>query len=394
MLEDVGASLAVEVPIREDVRPSVSHTTGVVTNGKAARTADVAPTGSSVHAARGGAEVLPSTTTFSPLPPPHSSPTTTTTEADLSDVDTSSRIYGGEEAPKVVLDKIKLYLEDIILGDSEELFLDVDGDGEVCIDERGGHAASEVDGGGGGRSRTSSFGTGTEGDTEVERSRGASSIGWDDVDKDSAAGGGTKKKRRRKKKTRGKSDKPGIEVVPPVSISPVGGGTLVVAGGTTTNTQEDKEKREKLDAWLSKGAHLSRHQALHTTLLLDAAEVGHVEATRVLLDKPGVRVLKEKNVGETALHLAVRQAHGAVVDLLLARPEIQVNRGDISPLYIAAANGHLDIVNKLLAHPQIDVSQARCDGASPLLIASENGHVDVVTSLLKAGLPKNKVGEG
>ena len=49
------------------------------------------------------------------------------------------------------------------------------------------------------------------------------------------------------------------------------------------------------------------------------------------------------------------------------------------PLYIAAQNGHIDVVNALLAKKDIDINKATFDGVTPLYIAAENGHIDIIT---------------
>ena len=82
----------------------------------------------------------------------------------------------------------------------------------------------------------------------------------------------------------------------------------------------DQDKIDRLNEWLAKGAHLSRQKARTTTMLFDAASVGHVEATRQLLEKPGIRILKDVEMGGsvakyTALHVAAMRgrAHFNVI---------------------------------------------------------------------------------
>ncbi len=68
----------------------------------------------------------------------------------------------------------------------------------------------------------------------------------------------------------------------------------------------------RLDCF-AKGAHLSRHQARNTDLLLDAAEVGFLEATKLLLDKPGVRVLQERLIPMSDGECVPVVAHAALL---------------------------------------------------------------------------------
>jgi hypothetical protein len=89
----------------------------------------------------------------------------------------------------------------------------------------------------------------------------------------------------------------------------------------TTLTPEEllaqQAARDRVHEWITKGQHLTKHQAKNTTLLLDASMVGHTEAARVLLEK-GVRVLIEREFGfgrvkYTALHHAAAGGHTDVV---------------------------------------------------------------------------------
>lgn len=87
---------------------------------------------------------------------------------------------------------------------------------------------------------------------------------------------------------------------------------------------------------------------------------------------------KEDALEKTALHIAVEKENIKLVQLLLERPEIDVNilfkethkyectesKDEIDPfdyiqktaLYIAVQNGNEEIINLLLANPKIDVN--------------------------------------
>jgi ankyrin repeat protein len=159
-----------------------------------------------------------------------------------------------------------------------------------------------------------------------------------------------------------------------------------------------QEKIDRLDAWLAKGKHLSRHHARNSTLLLDAAEVGHVTAALALLEKPGIRILKEIDAPPldavaaaaggkyTALHFAALYGHVEIVDILLARPETQIDRriGGIvdgrTPLSLSSARGHAKVVKSLLA-AGADQNKPDHDWITPLFISSLHGHAEVVNLL-------------
>ncbi len=69
-----------------------------------------------------------------------------------------------------------------------------------------------------------------------------------------------------------------------------------------------------------------------------AAHIGHLKAAKILVCKPGTRVLMETVYARdyesgvieatlTALHLACIYGHLDVLKVLLTMPQIQINRG-------------------------------------------------------------------
>jgi hypothetical protein len=98
--------------------------------------------------------------------------------------------------------------------------------------------------------------------------------------------------------------------------------------------------------------------------------------------------------GRTALHVASEKGHADVVRLLLARQEIEVNKGDPAgntALHIASTfasqenasqENHVEVVRLLLAHPGVDVNKTTTSGGSALMAAALNGNVGIVRLLL------------
>ncbi len=71
----------------------------------------------------------------------------------------------------------------------------------------------------------------------------------------------------------------------------------------------------------------------------------------------------------------------------VARKPATIQSHSATPLLVAAAGGHAQIVEMLLARPDVDVnatSAARRGGATALYMASQNGHAGVVSLLLHA----------
>jgi ankyrin repeat protein len=212
--------------------------------------------------------------------------------------------------------------------------------------------------------------------------------GSDDEHPLSTAAGKKKKKKKNKKKKKANISSP-VEKI----------------------SQEDLEIIARLDRWLSTGAPLTRKAALRSDFLIRAAQVGHVEAVKVLLGKPGIRVLLELPVGPkrqstSALHMAAIRGHSDVVRLLLAKPGIQINRQTATPtsylfdkktrqttplactaLVLASTTGKSEVV-KLLLEAGADTEVRSAGFETSLYIASHEGHSEVVKALLDAGADK------
>jgi len=122
------------------------------------------------------------------------------------------------------------------------------------------------------------------------------------------------------------------------------------------------------------------------TPLYIAAQNGHTEVVKLLLAIPDIDVNKGRiDVGATPLFTAAQNGHTEVVKFLLARSDIDVNEAitdGTTPLFMGSQNGHTEIVKLLLARPEIDVNKSISSGATPLYIAAQNGHTEVVKLLL------------
>jgi ankyrin repeat protein len=153
----------------------------------------------------------------------------------------------------------------------------------------------------------------------------------------------------------------------------------------------------RLDKWLSQGAHLSKKQARQSKLLLRAATVGHTNAARTLLVNPHVRTLKEGTYSGwfsetetalgTALHMAARYGHSAIVELLVARADAQINQrdsGSSTPLLLASSFGHNKIV-EILVLAGADTEARHHGGATSLFVAAQMGYLNIVRFLVEAG---------
>ena len=140
-------------------------------------------------------------------------------------------------------------------------------------------------------------------------------------------------------------------------------------------------------SWNWRHPRLGEH-ALHT-----AAEQGHGEAVRVLLEA-GAWTHADDSDGNLALHKAAHNNHVEVVARLLHADQHLQQRDQCSvnwknhfgwtALHAAAARGNVDVVGQLLefgADP--NVKNNSCNTA--LHEAAQNGHTDVCNMLVHAG---------
>jgi ankyrin repeat protein len=126
------------------------------------------------------------------------------------------------------------------------------------------------------------------------------------------------------------------------------------------------------------------------TALMWAADKGHTEIARLLLDAGADPNIKEKN-DLTALMFAASRGNAEIVRLLLkagANPNIKDNDG-FTALIFAACIGNAEMVKALLnAHSDLNV-QIKKTGMTALMKAADKGHVEVVRLLLDAGAHHN-----
>ena len=121
------------------------------------------------------------------------------------------------------------------------------------------------------------------------------------------------------------------------------------------------------------------------------ASADDVDIVRRLLAAPGIDINAKDKDGNTALIVAVKRVHTAIVDLLLAAPgiDIDVNAEGSQPvdwtaLTWAASEGNTAVVDLLLA-AGADVDAKTNNGATALIWAAVGGHAAMVRQLLAAG---------
>ena len=129
----------------------------------------------------------------------------------------------------------------------------------------------------------------------------------------------------------------------------------------------------------------------YTTVLSTAAQSGHLEVARLLLDAGADKDAANNRTGQTALMVATDWDRLEVVRLLLdagADKDAANNRTGATALMIAT---DLEVVRLLLDAGANKDAANQMTGATALMSAAEGGHVKVVRLLLEAGADRDAV---
>ncbi|MCP4747668.1 MAG: ankyrin repeat domain-containing protein [Desulfobacteraceae bacterium] len=127
-------------------------------------------------------------------------------------------------------------------------------------------------------------------------------------------------------------------------------------------------------------------KSVETSTLIEAAEHGNAKVLNLILSRPEIDVNKAiAKDGQPPLCWAAENGHIEIVKLLLSHPEIDVNKTDkynLTALWWATWNGRTDIAKLLLSHPDIDVNKADNYDETVLYEAARTGRIEIVKELL------------
>jgi ankyrin repeat protein len=119
-----------------------------------------------------------------------------------------------------------------------------------------------------------------------------------------------------------------------------------------------------------------------------AAEKGHKDMVKLLLEDGRVRVDSRDKNDRTPLHYACRWGSRESVEILTgfgADPGTADNRDRRTPLELAVKHGHEPVVEYLLDLCKVQVNSRNSSGETLLTIAARRGHAQIIKLLLRYG---------
>ncbi|KAL2844495.1 ankyrin repeat-containing domain protein [Aspergillus pseudoustus] len=166
-----------------------------------------------------------------------------------------------------------------------------------------------------------------------------------------------------------------------------------INGTTPLTLAAMRGNRGIVETLLKAGAAINSVDNGGRTPLLRAMTWDRLEITQLLLEQKGIDINLGHERWSYLTPLIFAAAVGSVdeVNLLLAKPEIEVNKPCSNPtegttaLIYAALRGQANAVTALLAHPDIDVDSTDSNGTTALTYACERGYHTIAEDLLDKG---------
>ena len=164
--------------------------------------------------------------------------------------------------------------------------------------------------------------------------------------------------------------------------------STALSGCTSIHTAAREGNLKEVRRQLAWGVNANkRHFFTRDTLLIEAADNGHMDVVKLLIEN-GADVNLKGEAWYGPLHAAAAKGHIEVVKILLE------NGADVNifhqnkPLHYTAMNGHIEVARILLAHGA-DINAKGTDEAAPLHTAVSNNRLAMLKWLLSQGANVN-----
>ncbi|GAB5356204.1 hypothetical protein AAMO2058_000270800 [Amorphochlora amoebiformis] len=138
---------------------------------------------------------------------------------------------------------------------------------------------------------------------------------------------------------------------------------------------------------IKSGARVERTDRFGRTALMHAANRGHMELVRVLVEEFGAKVRAKDNQCRNAVMDAAMEGHADIIRLLAQRFGANVhssNKYGATALTYGAHEGRLEVVRTLVEDCQASINTRDINGDTPLIVAARWGHPETVQYLLEA----------
>ena len=167
---------------------------------------------------------------------------------------------------------------------------------------------------------------------------------------------------------------------------------------TALQYARDKTYTNIVDAFQSRGPLIleNGHTCCSDKIdrgLVTAVELDDITFVKTFMKCPQIDINTVNEEGYTSLYLAAKENKNDIVKVLLASPNIDINKHVVknkeSPLMVSAEEGIPDVVRLMLAHAQIDVNKLDSHGMSALQKAMKKGklsHLRVIKLFLRCSM--------
>ncbi len=115
-----------------------------------------------------------------------------------------------------------------------------------------------------------------------------------------------------------------------------------------------------------------------------------LDVAKVLIDSPSIDLERPNLAGETPVMMAAFHGSFDLVQYLVEKRQVEINKPGWSALHYAATNGHLKIATYLLDQNAY-VDPESPNGTTALMMAARGGHIEVVKLLLDRGADLSKM---